>query len=81
MNIPFSVEEIAVDAFAGCKNLQEIFWNSELIKLGGGDVIKRTGNDIEIPASWLKGKPQEPSARGKLLKTPVDEFSYKRNDY
>lgn len=80
VNIPFSVEEIAVDAFAGCKNLQEIFWNSELIKLGGGDVIKRTGNEIQIPASWLKGKPQEPAARGKLLKTPVDEFSYSVDD-
>lgn len=74
INIPFCVNEIAIDAFAGCTRLKEIFWDNTLIKLGG-DSVKRCGrNEIQVPKFFAV--PENFSDTSKLLKTPVEDFDY-----
>ena len=77
INLPFCVKEIAMDTFAGCTYLKEIFWDSKLIKLGGNS-IKLCGNEIHVPKFFAVLEEAEdiaPTVPAKLLKTPVDDFA------
>ena len=80
IDIPYCVEEVALDAFAGCTNLKEIDWNHNHIKLSGNS-IKLCGSEIQVPTFFFVRedvKELAPPVASKLLKTPVDDFVYSR---
>ena len=81
INIPFCVEEIAIDAFEGCTRLEEIYWDRTLIKLGGDSVKRFSREEIQVPKFFAvreEVKAVAPPAASKLLKTPADDFVYSR---